>query len=157
MQKPPPVRRPAKDPETVPQLGCDDVVIALHVLAAPPAGLDTLRSPRAGDDVIFVAPRKPQRRPVRNHGDNLNGDRLLQPQRPGAFRQSSRLAPRDDVRSRSERTTLNPRLEAARILRLRVRDQDGPRHRVAAQPAAQTIDQTSQLLLPLSIPGLEEF
>src|SRR5262249_44379368 len=66
MQKPSAVIQAAKNPETRALFGFDDVIIALDVLAAPPAGRDALRPPRALDRVFFGPRPHTQRSPAGN-------------------------------------------------------------------------------------------
>src|SRR5262249_14838001 len=54
----------AKQPEAPAGLRLHQVVIAAHVLAAPPARFDAFWAPGADDDVVAALPAKTQRRPA---------------------------------------------------------------------------------------------
>src|SRR5437879_6650834 len=66
VQKPALVAARSKQPESFAGRRFHEVVIAVDVVVAPPAGFDALRPPALGDDVILSVPLKSQRRPAGN-------------------------------------------------------------------------------------------
>src|SRR5438132_6073211 len=82
MEKPAAVIPAPKNPETIAEMSHDHVVVALDVVPAPPAGLDTFRTPGAVDPVVFARPAEPDRRTIRN--ERYSQDR--QRRRPEAKR-----------------------------------------------------------------------
>src|SRR5262245_45788196 len=81
VQEPGLVRRRAEQPEPLAAGRLDEVIIAAHVGAAPPAGLDPLRSVGVGHDVPTTQPAEARRRVIRPDAGHYRG-RVQQPRWP---------------------------------------------------------------------------